>query len=73
MTKPKVAAVADSSGKDKSDESYPFHPHLAHHMAGFQSMQKSQVWNMQGFIKQDEPRGLKEQELFYRATDYRGS
>jgi len=42
-------------------------------MGGFQSDKRTQVWDMTRFIAKDEWSYLKEQELFYRATDYRGS
>lgn len=54
------------------DEEAPFHPHLVHHMAGFQTMKPNKTWDMKGFTK-DQPQALTEQELFYRATNYRGS
>lgn len=50
-----------------------FHPHLLHHMAGTQKENPDIAFNMKGFIDKREDVNLQEQELFYRATDYRGS
>lgn len=61
------------SNLKKENEAHPFHPHLEHHMAAFQSRKQSDVWSMKGFMDKKEWSGLKEQELFYRATNYRGS
>jgi hypothetical protein len=56
----------------KKENDNAFHPHLLHHMAGFQKMDEQGAFNMKGFMKGN-TESLKEQELFYRATDYRGS
>ncbi len=42
-------------------------------MGGFQKNPPSREFDMKGFMDMREWQGLKEQELFYRATDYRGS
>lgn len=56
--------------KDKNDKA--FHPHLLHHMAGAQKPNTKSPLDMKGFLETKRD-WLKEQELFYRATDYRGS
>ena len=50
-----------------------FKPVMAETMGGFQKPNPSDVWNMKKFMDLKEWQGLKEEELFYRATDYRGS
>lgn len=55
----------------KDDKAFP--PVMEKSMGGFQKKPNSEVWNMKGFMDKKEWQGLKEQELFYRATDYRGS
>lgn len=55
----------------KKDNAFP--NLMQKNMGGFQIEKPGIVWDMKRFIAKDEWSYLKEQELFYRATDYRGS
>lgn len=50
-----------------------FMPVMEKSMRGFQKNPPAMEFNMKGFMDRKEWQGLKEEELFYRSTDYRGS
>ena len=59
--------------KENNPGKNAFKPVMSETMGGFQKNPPSREFNMKGFMDMKEWQGLKEEELFYRATDYRGS